>query len=62
MGDFPPLHVGWDFPSPLMSGGVEDKDDEHGGSGTGGVAQVEQTRTRVMHATTAKVEAVEIVV
>jgi len=28
MGDVPPLHKGWDFPSPLLYGGVEDKDDE----------------------------------
>ncbi len=31
MGEFPPLHMGWDFPAPPLHGVVEDKDDEDGG-------------------------------
>lgn len=35
MGELPPLHMEWDFPSPLSAGVVGDKDEEDGEKGAG---------------------------
>lgn len=44
MGEFPPLHLGWDSPSPPLSRVVEDKEDENGENGMGGAGRQRKTR------------------
>lgn len=51
MGELPPLHMVWDFPSPFLAGVVEDMDDEVGERGRGGTGGRRNTkRTRVVEA------------